>query len=219
MTLRVGIVEDESDARELLRETLEGLKGSSCVMEAADARSALRSCREHELDVLLVDLRLPDMPGLECARQLTEIAPRIKVIAVTAFARERDLRESLRLPLAGFLTKPVSVEELRIALRVASQGGTYLSPGLRPILDAMHQQPNHVKLAERFGLTMRQLEVLHLLALGLEYKEIADRLSVSVSTVNNHLTHIRERLGVHNSIQALNKIFPLSAGGHSRFVG
>src|SRR6185295_6988979 len=199
--LPVAIVDDDVNDQLLLKRLLDQMTGFVCVGCFSSGEAAIAGIARSGARLVLMDLRLPGMSDLECARRLKAAAPGMKIIAITGYASETNLNEALYLEFSGFLTKPVSRRELADALKVAWDGGIYLSAGLWRFFQ--ERSPGVASV-----LTTREREVLQLLARGLEYKEIADRLKISPSTVNNHLAHIREKLGVHNAIEAINKMFP-----------
>ena len=198
----VAIVDDDENQQLLIKEILDQTREFVCVACYSSGEAALAGIPASGAKLLLIDLRLPGMSGLECARRLKVVAPGIRIVAITGFVSEANLDEALHLEFAGFLTRPFSRRELVDALKVAIDGGIYLSPGLGQFFRERTAAPGVVSM-----LTPREREVMDLLRRGLEYKEIADRLNISIHTVNNHLAHIREKLGVHNAIEAINKLF------------
>ncbi len=203
--LPAAIVDDDENQQLLIKDVLDQTREFVCVGCYSSGEAALAGIPASAAKLVLMDLRLPGMSGLECARRLKAIAPWLKIIAVTDFASEASLNEALYLEFSGFLTKPFSRRELMDSLTVAVDGGIYLSPGLRQFLHgtSVGADPRVASL-----LTPREREVVDLLADGLEYKQIADRLNISPNTVNNHLAHVREKLGVHSAIEAINKLYP-----------
>ena len=205
----IAIVEDDPNDQLLLKRLINQSHEFVCVGCFASGESAVAGIPRCGAKLVLMDLRLPGMSGLETARRLRKIAPRLKIIAITGFASEANLNEALDREFSGFLTKPVSRRDLMDALKVASDGGIYLSPDLRQFFHGAHRAaPAHPATRLLFILTPREREVIALPADGLEYKEIAERLKIKPSTVNNHLANVREKLGVHNAIEAINKLFP-----------
>lgn len=201
------MVDDSADEREVLNDLLAMISGCRCVLEAGDAKSALLGILKARPDIVLLDLRLPGMSGLDCARRLKTVAPTLKIIAITGFADEASVNDALNLGVCGFLTKPISRRALADALKVAVDGGIYLSSALRPFFHEATPAEPRVAPDPASVLTPREREVVALLASGLGYKEIAERLKISPYTVNNHLAHVREKLGVHSAIEAINKLF------------
>jgi len=203
--LPAAIVDDDENQQLLIKDVLDQTREFVCVGCYSSGEAALAGIPASAAKLVLMDLRLPGMSGLECARRLKAIAPWLKIIAVTDFASEASLNEALYLEFSGFLTKPFSRRELMDSLTVAVDGGIYLSPGLRQFFHgtSVGADPRVASL-----LTPREREVVDLLADGLEYKQIADRLNISPNTVNNHLAHVREKLGVHSAIEAINKLYP-----------
>lgn len=205
----VAAVDDDENQQLLIKDILEHSRHFLCVGCFSSGEEALSGFHDSRAKLVLMDLRLPGMSGLECAKRVKRVAPALKIVAITGFASEAGLDQALHLEFSGFLTKPLSRRELMDALTVAVDGGVYLSAGLRQFFhgESANAQPR-ASTADALALTPREWEVMNLLRRGLEYKEIADRLNISSYTVNNHLAHIRERLGVHNAIEAINKVFP-----------
>jgi len=201
----VAIVEDDPNDQLLLKRQLNQSREFVCVGCFATGEAAVAGIVGSGAKLVLMDLRLPGISGLESARRLKTVAPGLKIIAITGFASEAGLNEALDREFSGFLTKPVSRRELVDALLVAWHGGIYLSPGLRQFFHGTRLLAPGRLLAV---LTPREREVIALLADGMEYKAIAERLKISPFTVNNHLTHVREKRGVHSAMEAVNKLFP-----------
>src|SRR6185437_6526604 len=166
--LRIGVVDDCADEREVLNDLLITITGGQRVLEAGDAQSALLGIIEHKPDLVLLDLRLPGMSGLDCARRLKTVAPDLKIIAITGFADEASVNDALNLGVSGFLTKPISRRALADALKVAVDGGIYLSPGLRRFFHAASAAEPRATSDPASVLTPREREVVALLASGLE---------------------------------------------------
>lgn len=176
--------------------------------EFGTAEIALRHLRESpdaELpDLILLDLRLPGMDGLEALPQFLTAAPKTKIMILTQSDNEADVLRALALGASGYLLKSSTVSTITEGIRTVVKGGALLDAGVaRFILNSlkMRQPPNSSETL----LTDRQREILTLLGEGLLKKEIAERLGISYSTVDEHVAHIYDRLGVRNAPAAVNK--------------
>jgi DNA-binding NarL/FixJ family response regulator len=219
-TIRVLLVEDNPRYREVIALALKHEPGIQLVSELGTAEIALRHLREStggELtDLILLDLRLPGMDGLESLPQFLTAAPEAKLIILTQSDNEADVLRAISLGASGYLLKSSTVTAITEGIRTVMKGGASLDAGVaRFILQTLK---THLPKSGAEGLlTGRQLEVLTLLGEGFLKKEIADRLQISYATVDEHVAHIYERLGVRNAPAAVNKahqlgLFPF--GGH-----
>ena len=167
--------------------------------EARDGHEALRMVAERKPDVLLLDVALPQLNGIEVAERLAREAPETRVLILSMFANEEYVLRSLRAGAAGYLLKDSSVVELETALRSVADGGSYLSPAVSGhVLAAYVRRVGEDGVPPEPTLTPRQREVLQLIAEGHGTKEIADRLCLSAKTVETHRAQLMERLGIHD---------------------
>src|SRR6185503_844517 len=166
--------------------------------EARDGHEALRMVAEHEPDVVLLDVSLPELNGIEVAERLRD-RPGTRVLILSMFANEEYVLRSLRAGAAGYLLKDSSVVELEAALRSVADGGSYLSPAVSGhVLAAYVRRVGEEGAPAEPTLTPRQREVLQLIAEGHGTKEIAARLCLSAKTVETHRAQLMERLGIHD---------------------
>lgn len=206
--IRVLLVEDNPRYREVIALALKQEPGIQLASEFGTAEIALRSLRDKpgtELpDLILLDLRLPGMDGLEALPRFLAAAPEARIMILTQSDNEADVLRALALGASGYLLKSSTVATITEGIRTVVKGGALLDAGVaRFILDTLKtRQP--ANSAETL-LTDRQIEILALLGEGLLKKEIADRLGISYSTVDEHVAHIYERLGVRNAPAAINK--------------
>jgi DNA-binding NarL/FixJ family response regulator len=167
------------------------------VAEAADGREAVALVAEHKPEVALINISMPELNGLEAAARIASAHPRTKVVMLSLHADEEYVRRALAHGASGYLVKSADAAELELAIRAASRGDVWLSPSVsksvvRSMLDkAAPDEPFEI-------LTPRQREVLQLVAEGKTSKEIADRLGLSVKTVESHRAQLMKRLGVSN---------------------
>ena len=192
---RVLLADDHRLVRAGIRSILEGVPGFEVVGEASDGPEALRLAREHAPDVVLLDIALPGMNGLEAAAQLKRERPDARVVILSMHANEEYVAQALRAGASGYLVKDSTVPELELAIAAVLRGETYLSPAVS----------KHVVSAYLRGagggdpldsLTARQREVLRLIAEGRSTRDIATALGVSIKTVETHRAHLMERLGI-----------------------
>jgi DNA-binding NarL/FixJ family response regulator len=208
MTIRVLVVDDEELVRTGLRMILDSEPDLDVVGTASDGRQAIAAVRRLCPDVVLMDIRMPGLDGLEATRRiLTEPdVPPCKVVILTTFDVDEHVYEALRAGASGFLLKDVPADQLAHAVRVAAAGEALLAPSVTRRLIASFARPvapAPVPVAGLSELTPRELEVLTLLAEGLSNAEIATRLFVGEATVKTHVARILTKLGVRDRVQAV----------------
>ena len=202
-TLRLLIADDQALMRAGFRMILEAQPDLRVVAEAADGVEAVELARRHRPDVILMDIRMPRMDGVEATRRLAGH----RVLILTTFNLDEYVVEALRAGASGFLLKDAPPEELVRAVRVVAAGEALLSPAVtRTLLDRVVQRlpaagaPIPAVLDE---LTERELEVLRLVARGLSNSEIAAHLVVGETTVKTHVSHLLDKLGLRDRVQAV----------------
>jgi DNA-binding NarL/FixJ family response regulator len=201
--LRVVIADDQPMMRAGFKAVLEAAGDIEVVAEASNGEEAVRAAGEHAPDVVLMDIRMPDMDGIEATRRL----PRHRVLILTTFGLDQYIIEALRAGASGFLLKDAPTHEVISAVRAVAAGDAVLSAAVtRQLLDQVARRlPAPVAVApdERYGLTEREHEVLRMLANGLSNAEIATALVVSEATVKSHVSHILSKLGLRDRVQAV----------------
>jgi DNA-binding NarL/FixJ family response regulator len=212
---RVVIVDDHDLARAGLREILSAEPSVKVVGEASNGQEALKLCRELRPDVVLMDIRMPEMDGLDATRVIKEAHPRISVLLLTMHADPDYLLKALKVGAAGYVLKEAPQEELISALQRVLSGDSPLDPDLSANLlrqlveDLKERGVVSPKLANRRPtpsierLTPRELEIAGYLKLGWTNRRIAEELVVSPGTVKNHVEHIMAKLGVSDRTQAV----------------
>ena len=209
MSIRVLIVDDQALVRAGFRMILESEPGIEIVGEACDGLEALEAAREHEPDVVLMDIRMPNLDGLEATRRLVGSGnDRLRVLMLTTFDLDEYVYEALRAGASGFLLKDTPPEQLVAAIQVIASGDALLSPTItkRVIEEFIRRPPSTIEtvLPAALGdLTARELEVLGFMARGLSNAEIAKDLFVSETTVKTHVARILMKLGLRDRVQAV----------------
>ncbi|GAA3903184.1 response regulator [Microbacterium invictum] len=204
--IRVIVVDDESLVRAALRVFFESAEGFDVVGEAQNGAEAISLARAVRPDVVLMDVQMPTMDGIEATRRLTREFPGIKIVALTTFSTERVIVPMLSAGASGFLVKDTSPDRILDAARLAHDGGYVLSPRVAQALVTSiqdHELPAPRELGRDEGLTEREMEVVVLLAQGMSNAEIASAMFVSEATVKSHLGRITTKWGVRDRIQVL----------------
>jgi DNA-binding NarL/FixJ family response regulator len=204
--IRVVVVDDQPLLRTGFRMILGGEPDLDVVGEAGDGREAVRMADQHRPDVVLMDLRMPVLDGIEATRQITARHPEVRVVVLTTFDLDEYVYASLRAGASAFLLKDAKEDQLVAAIRVAAQGGSLFAPAVtRRLIDRFAATGNG-PAAEVPGvadLTPREREVWQLVAQGLSNADIADRLVVSEHTVKTHVASLLAKLQVPGRVQAV----------------
>jgi DNA-binding NarL/FixJ family response regulator len=207
MSTRVLIVDDEQLVRAGFRMILDSELDIEVIGEAADGLQALELSERERPDVVLMDVRMPHLDGVEATRRLAEldIEPLPRVLIVTTFGEDQNLYGALRAGASGFILKDAPSEELVSAVRVLAIGECHLAPALtRRLIDGLANPPRAVGIPSSLNdLTERELHVFRLIASGLSNSEIADELVVSEATVKSHIGHIFAKLELRDRAQAV----------------
>lgn len=195
---RVLIVDNHAMVRAGFRALLQSLEDIEVVAEAGDGREALRLVELHQPDIVLMDIAMPEMNGLETTARIHKEFPDVRVIILSMHANEEYVYQALRAGAMGYLLKDGGTSELEMAIRAIAHGETYLSPAISKtvITDYMHRVSTEYKPLEQ--LTPRQREILQLIAEGKSTKEIAETLYISAKTVETHRMQLMDRLNIHD---------------------
>lgn len=206
MTVRVMIVDDQPITRSGLRFLVDSIPGYEVVTEAEDGAEAVAKARDHDVDLVLMDLRMPRIDGAEAARQLARMPRPPRIIIVTTFGVDEQALDALDAGADAFLFKGISPEELSSALDVVMSGGRLISPEMLSfIMQKTSKGPvsHHVKRKELLLLlTDSERRVLSLLGAGLSNLEIAETLYLSVSSVKTYVSRLLQKLDLENRTQA-----------------
>ena len=203
--IRVMLADDQRVVREGLGTLLGLLDGIELVATAADGEEAVALAHEHDPDIVLMDLRMPRVDGIEAIRRLAARGDRPRAIALTTYADDASVLGALRAGARGYLTKDAGADEIRAAVEAVARGEAALDPAVQHHVVAALAAPAAEDEAPELpdGLTPREAEVLGLIAEGLTNAEIADRLVVSAATVKTHVNHIFAKAGVRDRAQAV----------------
>ncbi len=204
--IKVSIVEDSQNLRTSLAALLNSAPDVECHIVCADAEDALASLPGDPPDIVLMDINLPGMNGIECVARLTVLLPTARIIMLTAYENSDEIFASLAAGAHGYLLKSIEPEKLLESVREVAAGGSPISGSVaRKIVDFFRVKPS---LPDGKGLLApREREVLKLLAEGCPYKEIAHTMNLSLGTVRTYIGRIYEKLHVHNRTEAVVKFF------------
>jgi DNA-binding NarL/FixJ family response regulator len=210
--IRVLLVDDDDLMRAGLRSVLSSDETIEVVGEAGDGRLALSSVRELDPDLILMDIRMPDLDGISATREVLAVAPDMKVVVLTTFEDDDYIFDALNAGASGFLLKRTKPEELIAAIHAVADGDSLLSPSVtRRVIDRMAAEPVPGLSGARLEqLTPREREVLELVGRGLSNREIADTFVIEESTVKTHVKRILMKLGLRDRVQAV--IFAYETG-------
>jgi len=198
MSIKILLVDDHRIMRAGLRSLLEKESDMKVVAEASDGRTAVRLVREVTPDVVIIDITMPDLNGVEATHQILAESPNVKVLALSMHSDEQFVAGMLKAGASGYLLKDCASEELCQAIRAVIGGETYLSPRIASIVvEDYRRELSKEQLTKAPELTAREREVLQLVAEGETSKRIAQRLHVSVKTVEAHRQQIMDKLNIH----------------------
>jgi DNA-binding NarL/FixJ family response regulator len=196
--IRVLLADDHKLVRAGIRSLLERLPELEVVAEASDGTEAIQLVEQYNPQIVLMDLSMPELNGLEATRHLTKTFPKVRVIVLSIYSDEEHVYQSLRAGAAGYLMKGAATEELELAIMSVARGETYLSPPVsKPVIMEYIRRTN-VGLSPREGLSPRQTQILKLIAEGQSTKQVALHLAISVKTVETHRSALMKRIGVRD---------------------
>jgi len=202
MAITVSIVEDNDQLRGTLARVLSRAEGFQCRGQYASAEAALEALPKEPPQVVLMDINLPGMNGVECVRRLKQFLPQIQVLMLTVYEDTENIFNALAAGASGYLLKRTPRDELLAAIREVNQGGSPMTTHIaRKVVLSFQRAPASVQPAE--DLSPREKEVLDCLAHGFLYKEIADKLGISYETVHTYIRRIYEKLQVRTRTEAV----------------
>ena len=204
MPIAVSIVEDNDKLRATLARVLDRAEGFHCVSDYASAEDALKHLPQVRPDVVLMDINLPGMNGVECVRQLKQLLPQTQVMMLTVYEDTENIFNALTAGASGYMLKRTSSHELLEAIQEVSRGGSPMTMHIaRKVVQSFQKTAATAPSAE--NLSEREQQVLDLLSQGLMYKEIADKLEISYETVHTYIRRIYEKLQVRTRTEAVAK--------------
>jgi DNA-binding NarL/FixJ family response regulator len=201
MPIRLMLVDDHPVVRDGLHGVFAADEDFEVVAEAGDGQEALARAARVQVDVVLLDLRMPRMGGVETIRALAVQAPDVRVLVLTTFDTDRDVLPAIEAGATGYLLKDASAAELKAAVRAAHAGQPVLAPSVAGRLIGQ------VRRGPESALSPREVEVLRLVAAGTTNRETARRLLISEATVKTHLLHLYEKLGVNDRAAAVSEAY------------
>jgi len=194
--LRVFLADDHAVVREGLKALINGQAGMEVVGEAADGRTACARAREMRPDVVVMDVSMPEMNGVQATRQLRSQCPDVKVLALTVHEERSYLRDLIEAGAAGYILKRSAAEDLVHAVQVVARGDVYLDPSVTAVVLGKLSRTRPPNDSSGLELSDRETEVLQLIAQGHSNKEIAGRLKISIKTVETYKARSMEKLGL-----------------------
>ena len=203
---RVLVVDDQALVRVGLRKILDGEPDTVVVGEAADGENAVREVSRLQPDVVLMDIRMPVLDGIEATRRIVAVVPHTRVLMLTTFGLDEYVFEALRAGASGFMLKDAPPEEIAAAVQIVARGEALLAPAITRMVveEFARSHPAARRPPTEIGtLTARELEVLHLLVRGLSNPEICDHLVISEATAKTHVARILQKLGLRDRVQAV----------------
>ncbi|MBN1104198.1 MAG: response regulator transcription factor [Deltaproteobacteria bacterium] len=205
MKIRVLVADDHKITREGLINMLKAQPGIEVVGDAEDGRAAAALARKLKPDVVIMDVSMPDLNGMDATRKITAGSGEVKVIALSMYSDKRYVTGMIRAGARGYLLKDCSFEELMRAVRAVARNQAYLSPQVTSVMiDELLERGERSREPLNKTMTLREREILQLIAEGMTTTEIARHLNLSVKTVESHRRQLMEKAGVH-SVAALTK--------------
>lgn len=203
MSIRVTIFEDNSSLRQSLYQLINGSEGFKCVGAFEDCLDLLKNIEETKPDVVLMDIQMPGINGIDAVRMLKEKYPGIKVLMQTIFEDNEKIFNSILAGASGYILKNTSPSRILDFIKETYEGGAPMSPSVATkVMKMMVEQSPDAKVSN-FNLTEREKEILSCLVKGMSYKLIADACFISIDTVRGHIRNIYEKLHVHSKGEAV----------------
>ena len=208
-TINIAIIEDVEEFRKALQFMLNATPGFKCDLTYSNGESALKDIPKHQPDIVLVDINLPGINGIEVMKSLKKEYPKIQFMILTVFEDDDKIFNALSSGASGYMLKSTTPAKILDAIRELHDGGSPMSAQIARKVVASFQQPTK-QIANPFEqmLTNREQQVLKLLSTGKLYKQIAADLNVSLETIKSHCHNIYEKLHVTSKMEAINKVYP-----------
>lgn len=201
----IAIIEDDEDIRESLKSLIQSIEDFECAGSFADAESGLEFLTGNPAEIVLMDINLPGMNGIECVRRLKAVHPEMQFIMCTIFQNDDSVFNALKAGATGYLLKTDDPAKIVDAIHELRAGGSPMTPQIaRRVIESFKSPAvnDNIHL-----LTKRETEMLDFLAKGLRYKEISDKLCISIETVRKHINNVYQKLHVQSRQDAVNKVF------------
>ncbi len=196
--LRVMIVEDHALVRAGMRALLQKITGIDVVADVGDGWEAVKAVQADAPDLVLMDIAMPGLNGLDATSRIMKESSNTRVILLSMYANEEYLRQALQVGASGYLLKGADLAELELAIRTVGRGETYLTPAVAKYAVEAYRNKSGEPSSPLARLSGRQREILQLIAEGCTTKDIAQRLNLSVKTVETHRAQLMERLEIHD---------------------
>jgi two-component system response regulator NreC len=197
--IRVLVADDHTMVRKGLCSLLEAKPDIEVVGEAEDGREAVEKVEALLPDVVLMDITMPRLNGLEATRQIKRLFPKVKIVALTMYTNEEYIQQFLQAGASGYVVKQAAPAELISAIQAVYRGDSFLSPLIsKTVIDEYLKRTEPAASAEQAKLTDREREVLQLIAEGCSNRDIAQKLQISIKTAGVHRTNLMEKIGIHN---------------------
>jgi DNA-binding NarL/FixJ family response regulator len=215
MSISVAIVEDSRTIRESLCRLLNDAPGIRCDCAVGSAEEGIAKIPAHKPDVILMDIHLPNMSGIECAAHIKTLLPQVQIVMLTVYEDNDRIFKALQAGACGYLLKRTPPDQLVQAIRDVRQGGAPMTSEIaRRVVEAFQRPPASAK-SPLIELTRREREVLEMVTRGFGNKEIAEQLSISVETVRHHLKQTYDKLHVHSRTEAVLKFLALDGNAQA----
>ncbi|SDB37179.1 two component transcriptional regulator, LuxR family [Flavobacteriaceae bacterium MAR_2010_188] len=203
--IKIAIIEDNESLRLNLIKLFESTTDIKCVLQLVNLFNVISELRFNPPDIILMDIGLPNINGIEGVRTVKSHYPKIEILMFTVFEDDDKIFEAIKYGASGYLLKKTPPMEIISAIRDLYNGGAPMSPSIaRKVVTAFQTRPQSSK--ETYKLTTREYEVLHSLVDGLSYKKIAEKYCISISTIRSHICNIYEKLHVHSRAEAVAKL-------------
>ena len=208
MILTIAIAEDNSFALKSVQDKLSAFSDMRIDLVAFNGEELLKKLPWHPIDIILMDIMMPGMNGIQCTEEVKKRYPQIKVLMLTTFDDDDKIFEAIMAGASGYLLKEESGEYLHRAITETMDGGAAMSPGIAFKALNLIRNPQNIKMGvpEHYGLTSREIEILEQLKNGLNYELIGKALYISSGTVRKHLQNIYSKLQVNNKVEAIRKV-------------
>lgn len=197
-TIRILLADDHILIRAGVRSLLENIEGMEVVAEANDGREALELVKQHAPDIVLTDIAMPGLNGLEAISHIKTFDTHLPIIILSMHTSEEYVREALRVGASGYVVKSADPSELELAVKSVMRGEIYLSPAISKSIVSNFLKQNPDESRSEHDLTSRQREILQLIAEGQTTKDIAQLLDLSIKTIETHRTELMKRLDIHD---------------------